>query len=98
MPQLLQSEAFVIVLPPRSVTGYLRPGHALGAVQDTIIRYHRMKGDNTLYLLYRMLVSPRRSLWRSASTETGKSRHDWRDEFLSVWAFKETTDYQRQRG
>jgi len=42
---------FSIVLPPPNVTGTLHVGHAaMLAIQDVMIRYHRMKGDKTLWL------------------------------------------------
>ena len=42
---------FTIVMPPPNVTGQLHMGHAMdGTLQDTLIRYHRMKGDPTLWL------------------------------------------------
>ena len=42
---------YVIMMPPPNVTGTLHMGHALTAtIQDTLIRYHRMKGYRTLYL------------------------------------------------
>ncbi|KAL0333355.1 UNVERIFIED_CONTAM: Valine--tRNA ligase, mitochondrial 1 [Sesamum angustifolium] len=42
---------FVIVLPPPNVTGALHIGHALtAAIQDTIIRWRRMSGYNTLWV------------------------------------------------
>ena len=42
---------FVIVIPPPNVTGNLHMGHALDeTLQDVLTRYHRMKGDNTLWL------------------------------------------------
>ncbi|KAL7136621.1 hypothetical protein ABFS83_10G042000 [Erythranthe nasuta] len=42
---------FVIVLPPPNVTGPLHIGHALtAAIQDTIIRWRRMSGYNTLWV------------------------------------------------
>jgi valyl-tRNA synthetase len=42
---------FVITQPPPNVTGALHIGHALTAtVEDTLIRYHRMRGDDTLWL------------------------------------------------
>ncbi len=42
---------FCIVIPPPNITGALHMGHALTAtIQDTIIRYHRMLGENTLWL------------------------------------------------
>ena len=40
-----------MVIPPPNVTGSLHLGHALTiAVQDTLIRWHRMKGHNTLHV------------------------------------------------
>jgi valyl-tRNA synthetase len=42
---------FVIPIPPPNVTGKLHCGHALAtALQDVLIRWHRMKGFTTLYL------------------------------------------------
>ena len=45
------AERFVITQPPPNVTGALHIGHALTAtVEDILIRYHRMRGDDTLWL------------------------------------------------
>lgn len=42
---------FSMVLPPPNVTGVLHMGHAaMLAIEDAMIRYHRMKGDRTLWL------------------------------------------------
>src|SRR3972149_5748092 len=42
---------FVIIMPPPNVTGELHLGHALeAALQDAMIRWHRMKGEPTLWL------------------------------------------------
>ncbi|HKZ71145.1 MAG TPA: valine--tRNA ligase [Anaerolineales bacterium] len=42
---------FVISIPPPNVTGELHLGHAMFvAVEDLMIRYHRMKGDPTLWV------------------------------------------------
>jgi valyl-tRNA synthetase len=44
-------DPFVIIQPPPNVTGALHIGHAARAtVEDTLIRYHRMRGDDTLWL------------------------------------------------
>jgi valyl-tRNA synthetase len=44
-------EKFVMVIPPPNVTGSLHLGHALtAAVEDTMTRWHRMKGHATLYV------------------------------------------------
>ncbi len=43
--------AFTIVLPPPNVTGDLTVGHMLGGtVMDLYIRWHRMRGEPTLWL------------------------------------------------
>jgi valyl-tRNA synthetase len=45
------AEPFVIIQPPPNVTGALHLGHAARTtVEDTLIRYHRMRGDDTLWL------------------------------------------------
>ncbi len=44
-------ESFSMVLPPPNVTGTLHMGHAVMlAIQDVLARYHRMKGDRTLWV------------------------------------------------
>src|SRR3989344_5416686 len=43
--------AYSIVLPPPNVTGILHMGHAaMLAIEDILIRYHRMRGYKTLWL------------------------------------------------
>jgi len=43
--------SFSIQLPPPNVTGTLHMGHAFNqTVMDALTRYHRMRGDNTLWL------------------------------------------------
>ncbi len=45
------AEPFSIVLPPPNVTGVLHLGHAsMLAIQDTIIRFERMRGKKTLWI------------------------------------------------
>ena len=42
---------FVIMMPPPNITGQLHMGHAMDTMpQDVLTRYHRMKGDPTLWL------------------------------------------------
>jgi valyl-tRNA synthetase len=44
-------EPYSIVIPPPNVTGSLHMGHAFeSSLIDTLVRYHRMKGRNTLWL------------------------------------------------
>src|SRR5271157_4810786 len=45
------TRTFVIVIPPPNVTGVLHMGHGLNnSLQDIEIRYHRMIGDDTLWV------------------------------------------------
>src|SRR3990172_9332664 len=42
---------FTIIMPPPNVTGELHLGHALtAAIEDILIRWHRMRGEPTLWL------------------------------------------------
>ncbi len=44
-------DKFIMVIPPPNVTGSLHLGHALTtAIEDTITRWHRMKGKITLWV------------------------------------------------
>jgi valyl-tRNA synthetase len=46
-----EKKPFVIIMPPPNVTGELHLGHALTAtLEDIMTRWHRMKGDPTLWL------------------------------------------------
>ncbi len=46
------SANYSIAIPPPNVTGALHMGHALnGSIQDTLIRFHRMRGQNTEWIL-----------------------------------------------
>ncbi len=43
-------QAFTVILPPPNANADLHMGHAMYVVEDIMIRYHRMKGDSTLWL------------------------------------------------
>lgn len=46
-----ERKPFCIVIPPPNVTGSLHIGHALdNTLQDILIRWHRMMGDNTVWI------------------------------------------------
>ncbi len=47
---LAEATSFAIQLPPPNVTGTLHMGHAFNqTIMDGLTRYHRMKGENTLW-------------------------------------------------
>ena len=46
-----QGEPFTVIMPPPNVTGELHLGHALtAAIEDVLVRWHRMSGDATLWV------------------------------------------------
>lgn len=86
-------EPFCVVIPPPNVTGSLHMGHAFEeALIDTIVRYQRMKGRNTLWLpgTDHASIAVQTVLERQLKAE-GKTRYDiGRDEFLKrAWQWKE---------
>ncbi len=51
LPRETGAERFVVVIPPPNVTGVLHIGHGLNnTMQDLLVRYHRMKGERTLWV------------------------------------------------
>lgn len=77
---------YSIVLPPPNVTGTLHIGHALMlAIEDILIRYHRMQGFKTLWLpgTDHAAIATQSKVEKKIYKEEGKSRHDFsREEFL----------------
>jgi len=77
---------FVISMPPPNATGQLHLGHAIMlALQDIMIRYHRMKGDSALWLpgTDHAAIATQNKVEKFLS-EKGISRHDLgREKFLS---------------
>jgi valyl-tRNA synthetase len=88
-------EPFVIVIPPPNVTGTLHLGHALtNAVQDTLVRFHRMAGYDTVWVpgTDHAGIATQRVVERSlARQEPPVNRHDLgREAFVGkVWEWKE---------
>ncbi|KAM5570845.1 valine--tRNA ligase, mitochondrial 1-like [Rosa sericea] len=85
---------FGMALPPPNVTGPLHMGHALTVfTEDVFIRWRRMSGDNTSWLLGMDHggIATQVVVEKKLMSETGKTRHDLgRDEFLKqVWKWKE---------
>lgn len=77
---------FSIVLPPPNVTGTLHMGHAaMLAIEDTLVRYHRMKGDRTLWIpgTDSAALATQSKVEEVLYRQENKTRHDLnRDEFL----------------
>ena len=84
---------FSIQLPPPNVTGTLHMGHAFNqTIMDSLTRYHRMLGENTLWLpgTDHAGIATQIVVERQLDAK-GISRHDLgREEFLKrVWEWKQ---------
>ena len=84
---------FSMAIPPPNVTGVLHLGHALNNTwQDILARYHRMRGDVTLWLPGTDHAGiATQTLVERELAERGTSRGELgREAFLNeVWAFRE---------
>jgi valyl-tRNA synthetase len=85
--------SFSIQLPPPNVTGTLHMGHAFNqTIMDSLTRWHRMKGDNTLWVPGTDHAGIATQIVVERQLEAaGQSRHDLgRKNFVArVWEWKE---------
>ena len=84
---------YTVVIPPPNVTGVLHMGHGLNnTLQDIVVRYHRMVGDNTLWIpgTDHAGIATQNVVERQLKKE-GLSRNDLgREKFLErTWQVKE---------
>ena len=84
---------FCIVIPPPNVTGILHMGHALNnTIQDILIRYHRMKGEEALWMpgTDHAGIATQNVVEKSIAKEGLKRQDLGRDKFIErVWQWKE---------
>ncbi len=87
--------SFSIQLPPPNVTGTLHMGHAFNqTIMDSLTRYHRMRGDNTLWVPGTDHAGIATQIVVERQLEAQKiSRHDLgRKNFVAkVWEWKQTS-------
>ena len=86
-------QIFSIVVPPPNVTGSMHIGHMLEhSLIDTAVRWHRMRGDNTLFLpgVDHAGIATQMLVERSLVAEGTSRRELGREEFVRrVWEWKE---------
>jgi len=91
--------SYTIVIPPPNVTGALHLGHALNnTLQDILIRYHRMRGFNTLWQpgTDHAGIATQAVVERRIREQEGKTRHELgREELVRrIWQWKD--EYERR--
>lgn len=86
-----EGEPYAIVMPPPNANGNLHVGHALGsAIQDILVRYHRMKGYDAVYIPgadhagFETWVVYERELEKQGKTRFNFDREDL---YAQVWDF-----------
>lgn len=92
-------QTYTIVIPPPNVTGALHLGHALNnTLQDVLIRYHRMRGFNTLWQpgTDHAGIATQAVVERRLREREGLSRHELGREKLveRIWQWKD--EYEKR--
>ena len=86
-------KAYTIVIPPPNVTGILHMGHALNnTIQDILMRYHRLKGDEALWMpgTDHAGIATQNVVERKLAKENIKRQDLGREKFVDeVWKWKE---------
>jgi valyl-tRNA synthetase len=85
---------YVVMMPLPNVTGALHMGHAMDNVmQDLLIRWHRMRGDNTLWMpgTDHAGIATQAVVEKRLKELEGKTRHDLGREGLvqRIWQWKD---------
>ncbi len=92
-PDPSPKKPFCIVIPPPNVTGILHMGHALNnTIQDILIRYHRMKGEESLWMpgTDHAGIATQNVVEKAIAKEGLKRQDLGREKFIErVWQWKE---------
>jgi len=78
-----KGKPYSIILPPPNANAPLHFGHAMYVIEDILIRYHRMKGDKTLWLAGADHAGfETQFVFEKHLQKTGKTRFDYKREEL----------------
>ncbi len=85
---------YVVMMPLPNVTGALHMGHAMdNSMQDLLVRWHRMLGDNTLWMpgTDHAGIATQAIVEKRLKELEGKTRHDIGREALveRIWSWKD---------
>ena len=91
-----EAKSYTIILPPPNITDKLHVGHAATvAIEDLLVRYHRLKGERALWLpgTDHAAIATQNVVEKKIFKDTGKTRQDLgKEKFLEeVWSFLQTT-------
>jgi valyl-tRNA synthetase len=88
------ADNYSIAVPPPNVTGVLHMGHALnGAIQDALIRYHRMRGIRTKWIFGtdHAGIGTQTQVEKALAAEGLTKEQLGREKFLArVWQWRES--------
>jgi valyl-tRNA synthetase len=91
-------EPYCIVIPPPNVTGTLHMGHAFqDTIMDTLIRYNRMRGKNTLWQpgMDHAGIATQMVVERKLNAEGTSRKELGREKFVErVWQWKQESGGQ----
>ncbi|MCK5081055.1 MAG: valine--tRNA ligase, partial [Candidatus Moranbacteria bacterium] len=90
------AKPYTIILPPPNITDKLHLGHSsMLAIEDLLIRYHRMNGYRTLWLpgTDHAAIATQNVVEKKLLKEKKQTRHDiGREKFMEeAWKFMKTT-------
>ncbi len=96
LPLPENTKSYTIILPPPNITDKLHLGHSsMLAIEDLLIRFHRMNGYRALWLpgTDHAAIATQNVVEKKLFQEKGLTRHDLgREKFLQeVWKFLEKT-------
>lgn len=88
-----EGDPYSIMIPPPNVTGSLHMGHGFQeTIMDVLIRYHRMKGNNTLWQVGtdHAGIATQMVVERQLEAQGIKRKELGRDKFIEkIWEWKE---------
>jgi len=97
-----KKKPFTIIMPPPNITGELHAGHAMFlTLEDIMTRYHRMKGDPTLWVpgLDHAAIAVQNVVEKKLAKEKGISRFQLREIYGREFFLKEVKAFiQEYRG
>ncbi len=94
-----EGKPFTIILPPPNANADLHFGHAMMSIEDIMVRYHRMKGDATLWVPGSDHAGfETQVVFEKNLAKEGKSRFDYDRETLyqMIWDYVQSNKHNME--